>query len=308
MLSRRHIRVKVLQALYSYYNDENVSVAQLEKQLIQNIDRLYELYNYLLLFLEEMGNYMIHYDEEVKGRYIVDDSDLQAGKKLFNNAILQKLMNSEELHKTAEKLKVVFKADRDLLRKIFLDLKNQDAYRDFMNSSGGINVAEQEVILFILKNYSGNSPIFEQHLEEEYFNWNDDKKIAVQMAQKTVQLLAAGKEQEILLPVGQNPDELYDYARQLLNKTIQENDKLQGIITPKIPKWEPNQVALIDLIILKMGVCEFLHFMSIPATVTINEYIELAKIYSTPQSKKFVNGVLDAIRKDLQKEGVLPKN
>ncbi len=308
MLSRRHIRVKVLQALYAYNNDENANVDQLAKQLRQNIGKLYELYIYLLLSLEELGNYMVHYDEEMKGKYIVDEADLQAGRKLYNNPILQRLMNSGNLHDTAKDLKVVFEADRDLLRKIFLDLKNQDAYRDYMNSSGGSEMADQEVLIFVLKHYTSNNPLFEQHLEEQYYNWSDDKKIALQMAQKTVQLLAAGQEGDFLLPVGQNPKELYEYADELFKTTIRENDKLQEIITPRIPKWEPNQVAVIDLIILKMGVCEFLHFMSIPATVTINEYVELAKIYSTSQSKKFINGVLDTIRKELKKEGVLLKN
>ena len=297
-----------MQSLYSYYNDEGANVDQLAKQLDQNINKLYELYIYLMLFIEELGNYMVHYDEEVKGRYILDESDLQAGRKLFNNPILQKLMNSESFHKTAEKQKVVWSSDHDLLRRIFLDLKSQEAYKDYMNGTGGTGVADQEILIFILKHYTSNNPVLEQHLEEQYFNWSDDKKIALQMAQKTVQLLAVESPEDFLLPVGQNPDELYEYANSLFRTTIKENDNLQQIIVSHMPKWEPNQVAMVDLIILKMGVCEFLHFLSIPSTVTINEYIELAKIYSTPQSKKFINGVLDAIQKDLRKEGTLVKN
>lgn len=308
MLSRRHIRVKVLQALYTYYNDEDISVDVLSRQLERNITRLYDLYIYLLLFLEELGNYMVRYEDELRTRYIQNVNEQKATQKLFNNPVLQKLINSELFHKTASKYKVQWSGDEDVLRRIFLDLKNQEIYRDYVNSASGQEHLDQEVLIFVLKHYTTALSAFQQHLEEQFFNWSDDKKIALQMAQKTVQVLATDSPENFLLPVGQNPEELYEYADDLMKRTIRENDKLEQIISSKITKWEPHQVAVIDHIILKMAVCEFLYFPSIPAKVTINEYIELAKTYSTPQSKKFINGVLDAIQKDLRKEGTLIKN
>lgn len=311
MLSRRHIRVKVMQALYIYFNDrQNVSIGQLTRQMDSSISRLYELYLYLLLFLEEMGQYMIHYDEEVKSRYIQNPQELKTSLKLYQNPILQKLMNSEKFHKTAEKYKVVWQGeDTEVLRRIFLDLKNQDVYREYIQLSDTNPVLHQEIILFILKHYTSHLSILQQHMEDQYSNWMDDKKIALQMATKTVQNLAGPtvEGEDFLLPISPNPEEIYEYAENLLKLTIDNNQKLEEILAPKISKWEPHQIAMIDNIILKMAVTEFMYFPSIPSKVTINEYIELAKNYSTPQSKKFINGVLDAIQKDFIKDGIIPK-
>jgi N utilization substance protein B len=146
-----------------------------------------------------------------------------------------------------------------------------------------------------------------QHIEETYMNWHDDRKIVMQMLSKSIQTIAADENDNFLSPLSLNDAENYEFAHELLIKSIENSGRLEEIINPRIGKWEPHQIALIDKIILKMAVCEFLYFPSIPANVSINEYIELAKAYSTPQSKKFVNGVLDAIQKELKKEGQILK-
>ncbi len=310
MLSRRHIRVKVLQALYSYYSDEveNVNTAQLTRALDKNISKLYDLYLYLLLFVEELGNFVTQYEEEVKSRYIPNEAEATSSAKLSQNPVLQKLMQSEAFHKTLSKHAIQWQGDNDILRRVFLDLKNQEAYKDFVQMGAQNPVLEQEVLIFVIKHYTSNLSSLQQHLEEHFYNWLDDRKIAVQMATKTIQQIAHSPAGEsFLLPISDNEEDNYDYAHQLLKLTIKENKRLEEVISTKVTKWEPHQIALIDGIILKMAVCEFLNFPGIPAKVTINEYIELAKTYSTPQSKKFVNGVLDAILKELGKESTFLK-
>jgi N utilization substance protein B len=312
MLSRRHIRVKVMQALYMYYNDkpDTKSSIQAVKALDKNINKLYELYLYILVFITEMGNFLSKYDEEVKSRYIQNDQDTKNSLKLFQNPIIQYLMNSKELEKAAKKNQVVWNGDEDTLRKIFLDLKNQEIYKEFINAPETTAGQNYEILTFMIRHYSSHMPVFSQHLEEEYYNWLDDKKVALQMAAKTIQNLATIGEDNtaFLLPLSKNDDENYQYAEELLKKTIAQEDEIEQIISGRITKWEPHQVAMIDGIILKMAVCEFLNFPSIPSKVSINEYIELAKTYSTPQSKKFVNGVLDAVWQGLKKDGKLVKN
>ncbi|MGZ5244776.1 MAG: transcription antitermination factor NusB [Bacteroidia bacterium] len=305
MLSRRHIRVKVLQGLYSYYSDEadTVNTAQLTRALDKNISKLYDLYLYLLIFVEELGNFVAQYEEEVKARYIPNEAEATSSAKLSQNPVLQRLMKDEAFHKATKKHAIHWQGDNDILRRIFLDLKNQEAYKDFVQMGAQNPVLSQEVLLFVIKHYTSNSSSLQQHLEEHFYNWLDDRKIALQMAIKTIQQIANTPENEsFLLPLSDNEEDNFEYAHQLLKLTIKEDKKIEEIISTKVTKWEPHQIALIDGIILKMAVCEFLHFPSIPAKVTINEYIELAKNYSTPQSKKFVNGVLDAILKDLGKE------
>ena len=311
MLNRRHIRIKVMQALYVYYNDKDIKVTspQIVKILDKNVGKLYELYLYLLLFLRELGGFMVHYDEEVKSRYIQNDRDVQNSLKLFNNPILQNLINSEEFEKALKDNHVVWGGENDILRKIFLDLKNQEIYKDYINQTEDSAGSNYELMAFIIRHYTTNFPVLQQHLEEEYYNWLDDKKIAKQMVSKTLQSIAfAPLEKTPLMPQGHKDDENYIFAQELIKKTIAEDEKIENIIRAKTEQWESHQVAMLDMIIIKMAVCEFINFPTIPPKVSINEYIELAKTYSTPQSKKFVNGVLDAILKDLNKEGKLIKN
>lgn len=309
MLNRRHIRIKVMQALYMYYNDgQEKNIAAAEKSLEKSIEKLYELYLYLLVFLEELGHYALQYEDTVKSRYVTSATDTRSSLKLFENSIIKKISESDYFHKATKKYHVLWQADDDLLRKIFLDLKNQDIYNEYVQFSAENKVLEQEVLLFILKQYTSNFSLMVQHLEEQYYNWLDDKKIAMQMANRTVQLLASGDSNEaFLLPLSLNDDDNFEYASELLKKTVKEDANIDNLLKTRIAKWEPHQIAMIDHILLKMAACEFLYFPSIPAKVTINEYIELAKNYSTPQSKKFINGVLDAILKGLQKDGVMIK-
>jgi transcription antitermination protein NusB len=217
-------------------------------------------------------------------------------------------MHSELFHKTLQKNKVTWQADDDMLRRMYQDLKNQEVFREYLLRNEENQALDAEILIFILKNYTANMGNLQQHLEEFYANWPDDKKIAMQMAVRSIQVLASGDENGFILPISQNPEENAEYARNLLDMTIKQNDTIEPIIKTKIDKWEPHHIAVIDLIILKMAVAEFLYFPTIPVTVTINEYVELAKIYSTPQSKKFVNGVLDAIQKELVANGNMHKN
>jgi len=295
-----------MQALYVYYNDreDNLSASKVLKVLDKNIDKLYELYLYLLLMLKELGDFMIHYDEEIKSRYIQNDRDVKNSLKFLNNPVLKALQNSAEFEKALKDNHISWNGDSDILRKIFLDLKNQDVYKDYLMTPEDNPGVNYELLTFILRHYTTNFPVVQQHLEEEYYNWLDDRKIAKQMAGKTLQAIALASEEKIsLMPQSHREDENYIFAQELIKKTIAEDESLEKIIRAKTEHWEQHQVAMIDMIIIKMAVCEFIYFPTIPPKVSINEYIELAKTYSTPQSKKFVNGVLDAILKDLNKEG-----
>ncbi len=289
-----------------YYNEgmDKSSLPQLIKALDKNVTKLYELYLYHLVFLDELGRFVERYEDQVKTRYIQNEKENRNTNKLLTSAVLQRLMASETLEKAKQKYSVQWQGDDDILRRIFLDLKNQDVYTEYLQFSDQNRMLEQEVLLFILKHYPANFSILQQHIEEHFYNWHDDRKIALQMASKTIQVMASKPEDETYVqPVSQNEEETIDFGNELIRATVTNEEKITGMIAQKITKWEPHQIAMVDSIILKMAVSEFLHFPGIPAKVSINEYIELAKNYSTPQSKKFVNGVLDAILQDLRKQG-----
>jgi N utilization substance protein B len=312
MLSRRHIRVKAMQALYAHYNFEGrgeASLPALYRSLEKGVRKMYELYLYHLVFLEEMGKYVVRYNEELRSRYVPNETELRTSLMLYQNPVMQRLLNSEAFQKEVARYGVTWQGDDDMLRRIFLDLKNQEIYKDFITFSDTNPQLQGDMLLFLVKHYPTNFGSFQQHLEELFYNWSDDKKLVQGMVVKTLQTFAAqdGVADPFTMPMSPNHEEIMEYGRNLIELCVGQDKRLEEIILPKISKWEPHQIALIDLIILKMAVCEFLFFPSIPGTVTINEYIEVAKAYSTPQSKKFVNGVLDNILKELQKGGVVQK-
>lgn len=310
MLSRRHVRVKVLQALYAYANSgDTANQEQVKKQMIHNIYQLYDLYLYLLLFLKEFGLFVAKYDEENKAPYLPNLQSRGHILRLHDNPIMQALINSRTLAGKLDWKQVAWQGDNDLLRKVFYDLKNTDYYQDYIHSDEEQVYEDAEMLKHILKHYTEQFSLISQHMEEFHLNWHDDKKIARQMVIKTINNLANDPNQDnLLVALSTNEDDNLNFARELYTKGVEEAEHLEAKIHGKTGKFEPSQLALVDFNILKMGAAEFLYFSSIPTRVTMNEYIEIAKNYSSPQSKKFVNGVLDNMRKEMESQGEVLKS
>lgn len=310
MLSRRHIRIKVLQSLYSYWNSAGeLNQENVEKDLNQNIYKLYDLYLYLLVFLRELGQFVAQYDEKTKARHIPVSSQLNQPLRLYENPVMQALLNSQKLESKCEWKQIAWKGDNDLLRKTFYDLKNTDPYQEYVNSSSNESFEDVEMLKYIVKNYPEEFGVLKQHFEETFFNWHDDNKVAKQMATKTINNIGGNPDSEdFLVPFATNEKENLDFARDLFRTTIDQSESLENLIHGKTGKFEPSQLSYVDFVILKMGACEFLNFSSIPTKVTLNEYIEIAKNYSAPKSKKFINGVLDNLRKELEQKGKVVKS
>ncbi|MEX0966654.1 MAG: transcription antitermination factor NusB [Bacteroidia bacterium] len=308
MLSRRHIRLKVMQALYGYEISGNYpELGVLTKNLMKSINKLYSLYLYLLLLVEELGRFAEHYEEETRARAFQGSELQKKHLRFLQNPVVHKLIHSELFHKKLNTYDVVWVPDQDATRKLFVDLKNSTEYRDYISTNTPNKYQDHDLVTFIIKHFTTNSSLFTHLLEEEFYNWFDDEKVAVNMALKTVKGMAFDNEEDFLLPLTDNEEENFDYAKSLLKFTVRNNAELQKMVDDRISKWEPKQVAVVDIIILKMALAEFLYFPSIPTKVTINEYIELSKNYSTIQSKKFINGVLDSLLKILTVEEKINK-
>ncbi len=309
MLSRRHVRIKVLQALYAYWNSSGeLTRENVERNLTDSIYRLYDLYLYLLVFLRELGVFVSQYDKETKATHIPAAQNINHQLRLYENPVMQALLKNKALEAKLEWKQIAWKGDNDLLRKTFYDLKNTDTYREYINSGTPEIFEDAEMLKFILKNYPEQFGILKQHFEEHFFNWHDDQKVAKQMVTKSINTIAKDPESEnFLVPFSANEGENLDFAKNLFNKTIDNSQDLEELVHTKTGKYEPSQLSSVDFIVLKMGACEFLHFSTIPTKVTLNEYIEIAKNYSAPKSKKFINGVLDSLRKELEKQGKVVK-
>jgi N utilization substance protein B len=310
MLSRRHIRIKVLQALYTYFSaPDQFKPKEVETQLQSNINDIYRLYLNLLLFVRELLFFAEKYDDEVKASYLHAADELNINIRLYQNPISLILMNNNNLTKILEKEKIIWEQDyENIVRKVFLDLKNSEVYKDYLRFSKNENEHNFEILSYILKYYCQNFSIVEQFFEDKYINWYDDSKIAIQAAIKSFKNIITDPENEDFLEnFSVDKSQSRDFAISLFNHVIKNDETNAKLILDRIDKWEPSRVPLIDLIILKMGISELTDFKSIPVKVTINECIELAKNYSTPNSKKFINGVLDNIQLQLVKDGSIKK-
>jgi transcription antitermination protein NusB len=311
MLSRRHIRIKVLQALYTYFSAQGeFKPKEVENQLQSNINDIYKLYLDLLLFVREFIVFVEKYDDEVKASYIHADEDMNINVRLYQNPLSLFLLNNEILTKVLEKEMIVWDQEyENVIRKVFLDLKSSEVYHEYIRIENNAIEQDFEIISYILKYYCQNFSMVEQFFEDKYINWYDDSKIAIQSAIKTFKNIIADPENDdFLINFTNDKSQSREFAIELFNHVIANDENHNKLILERIDKWEPSRVPLIDKIILKMGISELTAFKSIPVKVTINECIELAKNYSTPNSKKFINGVLDNLQTKMMVDGTINKS
>jgi len=302
MISRRNIRVKVMQTLYTVATSDKDQKSQNPEKLLQNhFDQTRSLFTYLIYFLTEVARYAETVAHQRASKHLPTSEDLNVNTKIAGNEVLWKMLEDPGFRQLLASEKPGHLIDRELLRKIYLELVEKEEYKNYISKAERITSEERKILEFILNDMMLANENFVSHVEENFFNWDDDGEMAVQLISGFMQkpsnydftkLLSAEKGQ---------------FAKGLLNAVLEKDEYLQGIIIPKLKNWDPERIALLDMILMKMGVSEFLYFETIPPKVTINEYIDLAKEYSTQQSGQFVNGILDNIHKDLMKDGKMRK-
>jgi N utilization substance protein B len=310
MISRRNIRVKVMQVLYSVISAENtpdIAVEKASKILQQHFDQTKSLLVYLTWFLSEVTRYAEKDARQRATKHIRTEADLHVNQKIAGNEILLKLLADPALkkefstHKPELILRRSEEASPELIRKVYHLLSESPTYKSYIAHPEREKHEEKKIIEFILNDMLLSNEIFISHMEDNFSNWDDDGEMIVQLLASYIQkpgnydfTQMPGKEKE-------------QFAFSLLRTVIEKSEFLQSLIIPKLKNWDPDRIALIDMIIMKMGVSEFLFFETIPPKVTINEYIDLAKEYSTAQSGQFVNGILDNIHKELVQDGKMNK-
>jgi len=302
MISRRNIRVKVMQTLYTLDSLENLSKpGEPQKILQQHFNQTRSLLVYLTWFLTEVARYAETESHKRASKHLPSTDDLNVNTKIAGNDVLWKMLEDGALKEQFEKEKPQQKSDPELIRKVYLDLVETAEYKTYAASKSRDKQEERKILEFILNDLLLANEIFISHIEENFSNWNDDGEMLVQLLAGYIQkpgslnfkqLLSADKEL---------------FAKTLLQTVLDKADHLQNIITPKLKNWDPERIAILDMILMKMGLAEFLYFETIPPKVTINEYIDLAKDYSTVQSGQFVNGILDNIHKELVQDGKMQK-
>src|SRR6185436_2629493 len=302
MISRRNIRVKVMQTLYNLSTlESNIKPGEPQKILQNHFDQTRQLFVHLTYFLTEVCRYAETDAHQKAGKHLPSYEDLHVNTKLAGNKILWRIVDDSTFKDALAKLKPQQTISKELVRKVYLRLVETPEYKSYINKQGRDSKEEKDVLEFILDKMMLADENFTSYMEENFTNWEDDGEMVIQLLANLLQKPGSADFKEMI------SGEKKNFAVNLLKTVLEKSEHLQSLIIPKLKNWDPERIALLDMILMKMGVSEFLYFETIPPKVTINEYIDLAKEYSTPQSGQFVNGILDNIHKELVTEGKMQK-
>ena len=297
-----------MQTLYTADTlDDLLKPGEPQKILAQHFNQTRSILVYLTWFLTEVARYAETQAHKRASKHLPTTEDLNVNTKIAGNETLWKMLGDKALKEQFEKekpqltLQQIQGDNTELIRKVYLNLVETPEYKTYIAILSRDKQEEKKIIEFILNDMLLANEVFISHLEENFSNWNDDGEMIVQLLAGYIQKPGSLDFKQLLSP----DKELF--AKNLLQTVLEKAEHLQSIITPKLKNWDPERIAVLDMILMKMGLAEFLYFETIPPKVTINEYIDLAKDYSTLQSGQFVNGILDNIHKELVQQGKMQK-
>ncbi len=307
MLNRRHIRVKVMQTIYAMHQSGSDNLEKQEKFLTASLENILDLYLIMLSTLTEIRKKEIDYIEISKKKHLATPEERNPNLRFINNPIFNGLEESNSFSIALENRKINnWQINDDTILMLLQVVKQSELYVNYMAKK---TVTFEEERFFIADLFSDiiapNEKLY-SYLEDFKLTWVDD--IPVVNTQILKQLKQFSKEEDFRIAPLYKDIEDRDFASSLFRKTVLNEDKLTKEFVDKTPNWDLERIAELDTIILKMAICEFLNFPSIPVKVTINEYLELAKEYSTPKSSIFINGILDNLVKDFQANNKIKKS
>ena len=309
MISRRSVRVKVMQTIYAFELLENANPNLYSKSLQNNIQSVNNLYVYLLFFIREICNEVDNMAKIKAEKLLPTDEDLNYSTKILSNSIVQGLNHNEAYQKELKKSALSGKLDEVIVRHLYQKMIDSEVYQQYILSEKNFDLEEdRKVIDYLLDEIILPDELFQEHIEDLFPNWEDDAGFVLE----AVRQLVKKSKDEIKLhtnkpSVKSKVLELASFADSLYQKVIESKEEMMIKIEPFLKNWEVERIAVLDLIIIRMALIEFLDFPTIPTKVTINEYVDIAKDYSTPKSGDFVNGVLDKMMKNMLKNGLILK-
>ena len=308
MLNRRHIRIKLLQILYSYRQSKEDNIELGVKELFHSIDRMYDLYILLMTSLNELKHMAELKLEERKSKIRPTSEDLNPNLKLVENELINSLANNKVLIGVSNQRKVNWLGveKQELFRKMFNDVLESETYFNYMNNGLQGALEDSEFAIQIFKNEIINSKYLINFFEDENIYWQDDLDLCASMTIKSLKTWKRTKECEVLPMFKPNDDEK-EFMTKLFRYAVLHQEENEILISKFSDNWEFDRIAKMDVYLLELAISELLIFQEIPTKVTLNEYIEISKFYSTPRSNQFINGVLDKIIDYLKKEKKLIK-
>ena len=297
LVNRRYLRIKVFQGLYSYFRTPGADVVKVERQIFESINRLFNLYLYLIKLLLQLHAAAEEIIEQNKQKRLPTEEDLNPRLRFVNNQVFAKISENVMFQRLVERQKINWENEHDDLRKIYKSLRSDETFAAYLETEDESLQADKDIVEYIFKEYLAVNEVFHNTLEEQDIYWQDDLPVAALAVIKTVQALPDGDTTNLSILGDLYKEKVEDqkFVKELLHKTIQFSDEYGEHVAAKAENWEVDRIAFLDMMLMKMALTELEHFATVPVKVTLNEYIELAKMYSTPKSKVFINGVLDKL-------------
>ncbi len=308
MINRVLIRLKIVQIVYAYYQNGGKNLDTAEKELFFSLSKAYDLYNYLLLLMVEITKQAERKQSAAKSKLLPTAEELYPNTKFVDNRFIAQLEVNKQLLEFSETQKKTWENESEFVKSLCEKIMDSDIYKEYMASETSSYEEDRELWRKIYKRIIFNNPELDQVLEDQSLYWNDDKEIVDTFVLKTINRFheKTGAKQELLPEFKDEEDQ--DFARRLFRRTILNADYYRHLISENTRNWDLDRVAFMDVVIMQIALAEILSFPNIPVSVSLNEYVEIAKLYSTPKSGSFINGTLDGIVKILKEDNKLTKN
>lgn len=308
MLNRRHLRIKALQNVFAWQMTETKDTLTSQKALMQSIDSVYEMYINMLALLVDVTEYTAIDAIDRANKLLPTSEDLNPNQKLLNNKFILVLKQNPDFIAFTNKYRVNWSADPDLVKSVFIKLKESKEYEAYLADENETLESSKDIIKFIFRKILLKNPNVVQIFEENFINWAVDREVMQGMIAKTIKgFVSEDPFVNKLTPISQDWEEDSKFVKDLFIHTLKNDEQYQSLIAERTKNWESDRIALMDTILMKMAICELMNFPSIPVKVTINEYLDLAKDFSTPKSNSFINGILDKILGDLKRTNSIKK-
>lgn len=308
MISRRLLRIKALLVLYAFNRKDGDDLKEAERELNTSIEKAYDLYLYLLLLLVELAGIANERIETGLHKKMPSRDDLNPSRRFADNKIIKALTDSRVLEKLARERALSWNDNREISRVLFNKLATWEPYRMYLKGEYTGITEERKFLMNLLTDLLLVSDDLISHLEERSIYWNDDQEFAVIMAEKTLRKIKDDStELAALLPLFKNEDD-ERFALYLLRKALLTNSVTRELIDKHTTNWEIERIALMDILVMQLALAEIIAFPEIPVKVTLNEYIEIAKYYSTSKSSTFINGILDKVVREMRENNMFEKS
>ena len=307
MINRVLIRLKVVQILYAYYQNEGKNLEAAEKELFYSLSKAYDLYHYLLLLMVEVTRFADHRIDNRRNKLRPTEEDLNPNTRFIDNAFIAQLAQNKQLEEYSNNQKRTWEDEGEFIKRLFASIEESKAYQEYMSKDTLTYEDDRELWRKLYRSMIAQNEQIDEILEEQSLYWNDDKAIVDTFVLKTIKRFEPenGADQELLPEYRDEMDT--EFARKLFRNAIAGAEPYRKMIAENTKNWDVERIAFMDILIMQVALAEMFSFPSIPVSVTLNEYVEIAKMYSTPKSGSFINGMLDTIANKLKSEGKLNK-